>query len=309
MTDLKFPLEILANWEIGPIKTIQPQPPGENVAGNVFFIETESGARYVLKCKTVARTREQENVLMGKLASQGVPVALPLQARSGEPYLQTRDGFFDLTPHLPGRIYLDHYAPGAVERARLFGAAIARLHAALRSCGASMNVPDMDLPGDIARYSRELRPVWPAGQLPLDPILAALQAGLEAHYAALPKQLIHRDPHPGNMLFRDGKLTGWLDFEIMLRGPRLFDLGYCSTSLLIGGIDDPDKRQAWLSLLEALVTGYETVSLLQPVERQALKFVLWSIEVIFIAFFAKNGHLTGVTQNIQALTWLYQNLP
>ena len=167
----------------------------------------------------------------------------------------------------------------------------------------------MDLPADIAHCIREIRPVWPADQPPLDPIHSALEAGLADYYPALPKQLIHRDAHPGNMLFQDGKLTGWLDFEIMLRGPRLFDLGYCATSLWVSGMDDPAKHQTWFSLLAALVEGYESVSPLEPVEHQALKTILLSVEVIIIAFFARLDHPVAVNHNVQALVWLYHNLP
>jgi len=299
---------LLNNWAIDPIRSIQSQTPGEYAAGNVFFIETEAGACYVLKRKTVHRTLKLEYDVLETLAAQGVPVAAPLRTRTGETTMQAGDEYFELLLHLPGAVYTDHYGPGAADRARQFGAAIARLHVALRECDPSSAVTEMDLRADIDRCSREIRPIWPADRPPLDPILAVLQAGLAAYYPALPKQLIHRDAHPGNILFQDGQLSGWLDFEIMLRGPRLFDLGYCSTSLLVSGLDDPAKRQAWSSLLNALVEGYETVSPLEPVERQALKTILLSIEVIFVAFFVKTGHPAGVELNLQALTWLYENL-
>jgi Ser/Thr protein kinase RdoA (MazF antagonist) len=120
-------------------------------------------------------------------------------------------------------------------------------------------------------------------------------------------QLIHRDAHPGNMLFLDGELSGWLDFEIMVRGPRLFDLCYCSTSLLIYGFDDPVKRQAWHGLVRALVEGYDQVSPLTPVERGSIRLMQMCIEVIFISWFAHNNFPAPATRNIEALAWLYEN--
>jgi len=307
MTGLDFFSDLPAYWEIGPIRSVTEQPPGESAAGNVAFIETETGARYVLKRKTVRRTLPHEYKLLEILAAQGVPVAVPLRTRSGEPFVQVGEDCFDLSPHLPGTVYADHYAPGAVDRARQFGAAIARLHVALRDCDQLAGWTDMDLPGQIDRDSRVLRSLWPAGQIPLEPILSELESGLSAGYALLPKQLIHRDAHPGNMLFQEGQLSGWLDFEIMQRGPRLFDLCYCSTSLLMNGFDDPAKRQAWFTLLAALVAGYESVSPLALVERRALRVMQMSIEVIFIAFYTSIRHPAGVAQNINALTLLYEN--
>jgi Ser/Thr protein kinase RdoA (MazF antagonist) len=304
---LRFASDLLAYWEIGPIRSITEQAPGESSAGNVTFVETEAGERYVLKRKTVHRTLSQEYPLLAALAEQGVPVAVPLRARSGEPFLQEGEDFYDLSPQLPGTIYADHYAHEATERARQFGGAIAQLHAALRNCDQLIHAQEMDLPGDIVRYSQVVREIWPAGQSPVEPILTELEAGLAAYFPDLPKQLIHRDAHPGNMLFLNGKLSGWLDFEIMLRGPRLFDLCYCSTSLLINGFIDPLKRQAWFGLLSALAAGYESVSSLTRVERRAMRIMQMSIEVIFIAFFSKINYPAFVTQNIEALAWLYAN--
>ena len=307
MTELISSDDLLAYWEIGPIRSITEQPRGESASGNVTFVETESGARYVLKRKTVRCTLPHEYKLLETLAAQGVPVAAPLRARSGEPYIQVGEDCFDLTPQLPGTVYNDHYVPGAIESARQFGAAISRLHTALRNCEGLISVPDMDLPADIARSSQVVRSIWPAGQPSIDSILAELEAGLAACFTELPRQLIHRDAHPGNMLFFDGKLSGWLDFEIMLCGPRLFDLCYCSTSLLMNGMDDPAKRRTWFTLLSALVEGYESVSRLTSVERRALRVIQMSIEVIFIAFYAGIRHPAGMAQNISALTWLYEH--
>lgn len=305
---------LLEHWSLGPIRSVHSQTPGEYAAGNVSFIETEDGARYALKRKTVRRTLEQEYALLETLAAQGVPVAVPVRTRSGETCVQVGDERFTLSPHLPGAVYSDHYAPGAVDRARQFGVAIARLHAALLRCDSLVMAEEMDLPGDIARCSPAVAAIWPDNRPSFESIRSELETGLADTFPGLPKQLIHRDAHPGNMLFHDGQrrytspFTGWLDFEIMLRGPRLFDLGYCSTSLLVSGLDDPAKRSTWFSLLSALVAGYETVSPLTTVERQSLRCILLSIEVIFIAFFTQIKHSAGVALNIEGLAWLYENL-
>jgi Ser/Thr protein kinase RdoA (MazF antagonist) len=56
--------------------------------------------------------------------------------------------------------------------------------------------------------------IYPEGlELP-SKVCAALEEDLLPHYAALPHQLIHRDAHPAHMLFEDGTLTGWIDFDL-----------------------------------------------------------------------------------------------
>jgi len=307
MTDLVSFSDLLACWEIGPIRSITEKAREESAPGSVTFIETESGARYVLKRETIRHTMQREYSLLAKLAEQGVPVAVPIRTRSGESNVQVGEEFFDLSPYLPGTVYTDHYAPDGEARARQFGEAIARLHLGLRSCDPIVSIPYMDLPGDIGRCNPVVRSIWPPNQRPPGPILEELEAGLADCYARLPKQLLHRDAHPGNMLFQDGQLTGWIDFEMMEGGPRLFDLCYCSTCLLMNGLDDPARRQVWHRLVRALVEGYDSVSPLMPVERGAIRMMQMAIEVLFIAWFAHNNYSALAARNIEALAWLYEN--
>jgi Ser/Thr protein kinase RdoA (MazF antagonist) len=98
-----------------------------------------------------------------------------------------------------------------------------------------------------------------------------------------------------------------LDFELIVRGARLFDLCYCATSILMNGMDDLDKRLRWLALLEAMVEGYVSLNPLMAVERSALWYVLLSIEVIFAAYLTHIKDGEGVTQNLEALVWIYEN--
>lgn len=308
MTDFVISPELLSSWEIDPLHSINVLPPSESApAGNVAFVETESGGCYVLKRRTGQFIRPQEYRLLKTLAAAGVPVAVPILTRSGEPYVQVGDECFDLSPRLAGTVYTDHYAPGALKRAGLIGEAIARLHLGLRRCDAIISMPDMDLPGDMGRCRPVVCSVWPAGQRSPEPILDELEAGLADCFTALPQQLIHRDAHPGNMLFQDGRLSGWIDFELTERGPRLFDLCYCSTSLLMNGLDDPAKRRAWPGLVRGLVAGYGSVSPLTPVERSAIRWIQMAIGVLFIAWLSCNHYPVVAAKNIEALVWLYQN--
>jgi prepilin-type processing-associated H-X9-DG protein len=93
-----------------------------------------------------------------------------------------------------------------------------------------------------------------------------LKHGLSTINRELPIQLIHRDAHPANMLFLDGRISGWLDFELIVRGPRLFDLCYCATSILMNGMDDPDNAR-WLTLLKH---WWKDIRFNHSIERSAL---------------------------------------
>ena len=57
-------------------------------------------------------------------------------------------------------------------------------------------------------------------------------------YDKLPKQLIHRDPNPSNILFDNGIVTGFIDFDLSEINIRLWDVCYCATGILSDGSDE-----------------------------------------------------------------------
>ena len=299
---------LLASWDLTPILSIKDFKTSDyRNSGNVVFIETPQ-EKYVLKRMTVNREQKSEYALLTALQSYGVPVALPKLTRSGEPYARQGDEVFCLSPYLAGVAISDHFSAGAEERARRFGIALARLHMGLKQCEHLVKVPEMDFLQDVTAACQVVEaldrdPVVEA----ILPVLWELKNGLAALNPELPVQLIHRDAHTANMLFLDEHLTGWLDFELIVCGPRLFDLCYCATSLLMNGMDDSAKRNLWPILFGALVDGYASLNPLTLVERSALWVVLLSIEVIFAAYFSHNKDVKGVTQNLEALLWIYEN--
>jgi aminoglycoside phosphotransferase (APT) family kinase protein len=93
----------------------------------------------------------------------------------------------------------------------------------------------------------------------------AARPQLEAHWAALPRTLIHGDPHAGNLYFQDGEV-GFFDWQVVQAGSGLRDVSYfllnsVDTELrrahereLLGrylgvltehGVDAPDPAAAW----------------------------------------------------------------
>jgi len=299
---------LLSNWDLAPIVSTEVFKTSDyRNSGNVIFIETLN-EKYVLKRITVQQKRQSEYMLLAALHAHGVPVAVPKLTREGEPFARQGDAYFCLSPYLPGAVISDHFAPGAEERARRFGIALAQLHVGLKQYEHLVIVPEMDLLRDVTAACQVVC-AYGGGNVveSTQMVLSELKAGLTALNQELPIQLIHRDAHAANMLFLDEHLSGWLDFELIVRGPRLFDLCYCATSLLMNGIDDSAKRLQWLELLAALVDGYTSMNPLTLVERSALWYGLLSIEVIFAAYFIHTRDEKGITQNLEALLWIYEN--
>jgi aminoglycoside phosphotransferase (APT) family kinase protein len=95
-------------------------------------------------------------------------------------------------------------------------------------------------PYDLERARRgELHP--PAGTR--DP--AVWERAIEVHIGSPPaghEVFLHRDYHPGNVLWRRGWITGVVDWVNASRGPADADLGHCRYNLALDfGLDAADR--------------------------------------------------------------------
>ena len=122
---------------------------------------------------------------------------------------------------------------------------------------------------------------------------------------ALPRQLIHRDFHPGNLIFVQGQLGGILDFDRVRIGIRLFDLCYLSTAVLSSGFSDPRKREDWVDFVQALLEAYGTVQPLEKTEGHAFLYIIYLIQLLFTAYHLDNGNSTLADLNLAMLFWIY----
>ena len=295
--------ERLSGWKIGSVDTITPTPTG---GGRTWFVRTAANGDYVLKESDPARTEREHGVILGLSGTQ-VPVAVPVRTADGNLFVQGRDGkVCSLYPRLPGSVVPEHHAGDARKRAGDLGRAIGLLHTGLRELDGASGFPEIALVTHIDDWAipriREGGAAVDAGGLAQ--IWREARSELEPVHGKLPRQLIHRDSHPSNMLFSKGRLTGWVDFELVRRGPRLFDLCYCASSLLVEGFEDREKGRLWPALFRAMVRGYEEFCPLADSERRAVFGVFVAIELIFIAFWIDRGNKDAAGQCERLLYWL-----
>jgi homoserine kinase type II len=122
-------------------------------------------------------------------------------------------------------------------------------------------VPDpflaMDFLGSLAPKETKNR---------VNAILDSIYDDTKRIYKTLPKQLIHGDVIPGNVLIADDKVSGVLDFENCSLNPRVMDLAGAIDTWLFDalGTDEGWKR------FDALCRGYAIVTRLYDEEYRAL---------------------------------------
>jgi Ser/Thr protein kinase RdoA (MazF antagonist) len=257
---------------------------------------------FYLKRKPSIPLVAREVRVLTLLAGAHLPVTLPLLTHAQQPYVADGSGVFCLYAALPGTHYDDVAVYQDLTKATALGVALGQLHRALAQCEHLAGFATFGDPsrGLMAALRAERPGVCAVKHL--DTIVTTLHSP-----AALPQTCIHRDPHPGNLLFEGGQLSGVLDFDCMMRGPRLFDPCYCATGLLVARFADEAYRANWFDVLRALFAGYRRVVPLTAAEQSGMFTMLAMIQLIFIASSLRTHRPDTARMNQRALLWLDGN--
>ena len=125
----------------------------------------------------------------------------------------------------------------------------------------------------------------------------------------LPTQLIHRDINPSNMIFDKKEFKGFVDFDLIDVNVRIFDICYCATAILSECFNNQINFEVWQEILDNLIKGYNRIDNLSEYEIEAIPYVIYSIEIICIAYFSKYDKFEELTErNISMLKWLTENM-
>ncbi len=193
----------------------------------------------------------------------------------------------------------------ALSRAAALGRQIGVLHRGLATGVGKTDLPVGNLPGII------LQSVVPALAQAGRPALRALKEQLldveDALWElqALPRQLIHRDAHIGNMLFRDTTFAGWVDFDLLETNVRIFDVCYCAAGLLAAQFTNVAWRTQWMSAIRTMVDAYGEVVSLVPAEVEAMWIAMIAIEALFVGISAQRD--PQAAEGIAAICrWLFE---
>jgi len=120
----------------------------------------------------------------------------------------------------------------------------------------------------------------------------------------IPTSIIHRNMHLHNIYFKDNELMGYGDFFLTQKDVRLFDICYLATSILA----EMKEKESWFDILNDLIGGYDNIVNLTEDEFKSIPYVIYSIQMIFIAYFkTQDDYLDLAIKNYDVLTWLYQH--
>jgi AraC-like DNA-binding protein/Ser/Thr protein kinase RdoA (MazF antagonist) len=278
--------KVLENWDIDkdlPISDIFIMD-GAKVSGNVWKV----GKDYILK--TGDREKLLKNLSVSKaLQRQGFTSSLPVLTKTGNEYLDGSE-IFILTQGLKGNPLAksDRFGDDCGKFGEKYGKSIAQLHKALKTIQEDMSLDEMNLYNNVTEWAlpsvKKQNMQWGMGidESFFDDYIK----NFGKLYDRLPKQLIHRDPNPSNILFEDGEVSGFIDFDLSEVNVRLWDVCYCATGILSEGINEAYEK--WLDILAGILHGYNLEGKLTQEEKQAVFYVICSIQMICIAYFGSH---------------------
>src|SRR4029450_4380159 len=92
-----------------------------------------------------------------------------------------------------------------------------------------------------------------------------------------PKQIVHADWHPGNMLYRESHVVAVIDYDSARLLPRILDIANGALPFsIIGGDEDVNKWPDYVdeSRFKRFLRGYDEVMLLSQAEIRAIPWLM-----------------------------------
>ncbi len=244
---------LVARYPIG--RLLQSEPLAGGLANSSVKVIAETGT-YVLCVCDEKQLDEIRHLctLLRCLEEHGFPTTRVIDTRRGEACISWRDKPVYLKRYIAGRVIerLDDQQLDQV------GALLARLH----EIPAHPELPHhfsygIECFGELRdRQSAAAFHRWLSGHLD--------RIG-EACSDSLPRGFVHGDLFADNMLFVDGSLAAFLDFEEACAYYRVFDIGMSAIGCCCPGGNFSLAKTA------ALVGGYQRARELQPDERRLLQ--------------------------------------
>ncbi|MGA2497118.1 MAG: phosphotransferase [Tepidisphaeraceae bacterium] len=276
---------VLSHFDIGVITSIQEYPRGSRKAPKLL-IHSEQG-KFLLKRRAKGKDDAYKvafaHALQLFLAAKQFPLPHLIGTRKeNNSMLQWKGTVYELFEYIGGQPY-----PSTLEATFDSGRILALYHKLLTDFKSEWQPPagSYHSQPSIEQGIRQI----PQALQSTDPGLPALLTYLADtyHYASekveefglssWPKQYVHADWHPGNMLFRDNHVVAVIDYDSARQLPRIIDVANGALQFsIIGGDEDVTKWPDYVdeSRFKRFIRGYDEVMLLSDAEVHAMPWLM-----------------------------------
>ncbi len=328
----KFGLEelsiVLSHYDIGVIDSIVEFPRGSRKAPKLLII-TEQG-KFLLKRRAQGKDDPFKvafcHAIQLHLAAKQFPLPHLIGTRKeNNSMLQWRGAVYELFEYISGQGY-----PQTLEATFDAGRVLGLYHKLLETFRSEWQPPlgSYHMAPSVEQSLRAIPPALErAGALNGDNV-AMLEFLLQTYRQSAeqvdglgmetwPKQIVHGDWHPGNMLFRENHVVAVIDYDSARLLPRVIDIANGALQFsIIGGDEDVSKWPDFLdeSRFKRFLRGYDEVVLLSQAELRAAPWLMIEAliaEAVFpIAATGSFGRMQGMNflQMVQRkIIWLQRS--
>jgi homoserine kinase type II len=320
---------VLSHYDIGVVDSVTEFPRGSRKAPKLLIV-SEQG-KFLLKRR--ARGKDDPfkvafcHAIQLYLASKQFPLPHLIGTRKeNNSMLQWRNGVYELFEYIPGQAY-----PQTLESTFDSGRVLALYHKLLESFRSEWKPPTGSY-HHAAAVEQGLRSITMQAPSALGTSVAQLLpllSELLRHYGdaartaesqgmeSWPKQIVHADWHPGNMLFRDNHVVAVIDYDSARSLPRIIDIANGALQFsILGGDEDVSKWPEYPdeSRFKRFLRGYDEVMLLSQAEIATIPHLMIEAliaEAVFpIAATGQFGRMDGVAflQMVgRKVKWLQKN--
>ncbi len=261
------------------------------------------GEDYVIKFTANLGKLKSHVAISKALETVGLTAAVPVKTTDGQEYVAERDLYYCLTKRLQGKqlkvrdIYEEDYAG----KARFVGEILGQLSLALAKVDAVLEEPN--LYESVVNYA--IPKLKGKVDMP-EGIITGYEKEFAVLYPTLTKQVIHRDPNPGNLILAE-EGWGFIDFELSEKNVRIFDPCYAATAILSETFEagNEKKLQKWLTIFQNILCGYDGIVKLSEEEKKAIPYVVLSNQLLALAWFEGQEKFKAIYEtNKQMTEWL-----
>ncbi len=297
----KLSAVVIENWDIAD-NTIKDTYYGNCARRNenAFYV----GENYILKVSHYFAQIKKQIELLTAMKASGLYTAEIVPTNKGCYFVEKNDLYFCLTKRLEG----EHINPQKFNEpvgksiACNLGKSIAKLHMVLNTVEAAVD--------EVNLYENVINQSLPKAKSFIDIpdyIIKSYSEVFKTIYNSLPKQIIHRDINPGNVIIKENEI-GFIDFELSERNLRIYDLCYAATAILSETVNNKETFDNWIDIYRNIILGYDKVLKLTEEEKQALPYVVLSNQLVCIAYFSNYSKFKNIlNSNIHMTKMILDN--